>query len=125
MKIIIDQNGNAVGSGDGTAPLGGDLQWAEATPELLAQLEAEASAPVAIELPTVERSPLYVRRWLRARGKEPQYDALLSQLTGTAAKDYEEAVAFAWDDPVIVSLRGAAVAALGMTEAELRACFEE
>lgn len=82
-------------------------------------------ATATVEKPTVERSPLFVRRWLRARGKEAAYDALIAGLTGEAKADYAEAVAFAWDDPIIVSLRGAAVAALGMTEAELRACFEE
>lgn len=85
----------------------------------------EASAPVAIERPTVERSKLYVLRWLRAQGKEEQHDALIAGLTGDDAKDYAAATAFAWDDPVVVKLRGIAVQVLGMKESELRACFEE
>lgn len=123
--IILDAQGDPVGRGAGTLPLASGWAYANETPELLALLPAASDVPV--ENPTVERSPLYVRRWFRAQGREAQYDTLLSMLTGTAAADYRDAVAFSWDDAAIVGIRQSpqALALLGMTESELRTCFEE
>lgn len=88
-------------------------------------LTARETSLVETQKRLVERSPLYVRRALRALGKEDAYNALLPGLPSEAKADYEDAVAFAWDDPLIVGLRAGAAQVLGMTEAELRAIFEE
>ena len=73
----------------------------------------------------VERTKRELRLWIRGKGKEAQYDALLASLTGQPKQDWEDALTLSWEDPTVQGLRSVAVTVLGMTEAEQRACFEE
>ena len=106
---------------------GTDTTKAETLAAAIAAFGLTAYTAPVVSRRLVERTPLYVRRWFRAAGKEAQYDALIAALTPMQAADYREAVAFAWDDAAIVAIRSSpeALALLGMTEAELRAIFEE
>lgn len=104
---------------------GKDIVKAESLEAAIAAFELTPYAVPVRPKRLVERSTLFVRRWIRAKGKESAYNALLANLPAEAKADYEEAASFSWNDPVIVGLRGVAAQALGMTEDELRACFEE
>lgn len=83
-----------------------------------------ATAPVKR---TVERTKLQVREWMASKGKEAQYDTLLDSLDDADAKRFRDASAISWDYPAVVKIRNnpQALGLLGMTEAELRECFEE
>ncbi len=103
---------------------GADTTKAETLAAAIAAFGLTAYTAPVVPRRLVERTKLQVRRWMAERGKTDVYNSILDDLTGEDAREYRDASSFAWDDPSITRLRSSALAALGMTEEDLRHCFE-
>lgn len=116
MKIIIDNQGDAVGRGDGSIPLAGGFSWVAPTPELEAQLAANAAGttyPIVRVL-----SKLTILRRLEAAGLDSAFFAALESAP-TAIRQWNAAQELRTDDPMLVAMLPAIQAATGATDAQI------